>query len=471
MRRQRRRGAPAVPRDNRSVLSERALERRLKRHLMKERHAYFVPCVPGFEDVLEAEVAPLPGAEELERTRGGVSFTGPLDLVYHANLHLASGQRVLLRVGTYLAQSFTMLYDHLRRIHWELYLGFQPTYSVRVATSASRLDMQSRIEQTLDDAIRARIEPLGLRPESDPNAVIGIHLRLYRDRCTVSIDTSGAHLHRRGTRTHVGEAPLRETLAAACLLAADVRGARVVVDPFCGSGAIVLEAARILAGAPAGARRAFAFASMPFFQRSKWERFRLEALDAADAADAADAEVHGGDGAGSDAAAADEATAAADEAAAARVVASDLDEAVLTALRSNLTRSNRAQGDGREAGPAAHDAQGQPMPERGVPVEIEVADATTRSYPPLDEASRGLIAANLPYGRRILSPRQADDLAARFSAALVARAAGWEIALVTQHPEHFVRAPFRVVRRTDFRNGGLHVTFVHAAIPRNPSHR
>ena len=394
------------------MLSERALERRLKRHLMKERHDFFVPCVPGFEDVLEDEVRALPGAEDLARTRGGMTFSGPLDLTYHANLRLATGQRVLLRVGTYLAQTFPMLYDHLRRIHWELYLGFQDAYSVRVATSASRLDMSARIEGTLADAIRARTEDLGLDPRPHPDASIGIHLRLHRDRCTVSIDTSGAHLHRRGVRTHVGEAPLRETLAAACLLAADASGAQVVVDPFCGSGAIALEAARILAGAPPGAARTFAFEVMPWFQPSKWERFRAEAVANAEP-------VENG-----------------------RVIASDLDRAALDALHANASRL-----------PA------------GIPVEVQEADALARTFPPLAAGVRGLVATNLPYGKRILSPRRAAELAERFSDALRAGAGGYEVAVVTQHAEPFMLAPFRVLRRTDFRNGGLRVSFVHASLP------
>lgn len=396
--------------DHHLVLTPRALERRLKRHLLKEDHAFFVPCAPGFEDVLEAEVRALPGVEDVVLERGGAHVAGPLDVVYHANLHVATGQRVLLRVGTYLAQNFAMLYDHLRRVHWELYLGFAPGYRVRVTASQSRLNVAERIADVVDDAIRERVGDLGLAPVRDEDAPIAFHLRLYQDRCTVSVDTSGEHLHRRGVRTHVGDAPLRETLAAACLRAAEVGNARVVVDPFCGSGSLVVEAARMLAGMPAGSARTFAFEAMPWFQQSKWERWRDEAV-----ASFVPGEV--------------------------RIEASDLDERSLAALQRNLERLAVE-----------------------VPVDVRRADALQRRYPDPSSEGRVLIVGNLPYGKRISSPGGAAALAQRFAATLEQRAAGAEVALVTRHPEAFEGPAFELLRRTDFRNGGLRVAFVHASV-------
>ena len=114
-----------------SKLSQRALERRLKRHLLKVEQRFLAVCVPGFEPYLEEEVRALPEVEEVESVRGGVEFSGPLDMVYHANLHLRTAHRVLLRIDDFLAQSYPVLFDRTKRISWELYLGFAETLSIK----------------------------------------------------------------------------------------------------------------------------------------------------------------------------------------------------------------------------------------------------------------------------------------------------------------------------------------------------
>lgn len=236
-------------------------------------------CQPGLEPVLADEVRALPEVGAVNEVHGGVEFSGPIELMYHANLQLSTAHRVLLRVANFLAQSGPALFGHIRRIVWEHYLGFEPHYSLHVTSRASRLNHFEKMRSTISKGISAELEKLGLAPTLQPEAPLQFFVRLEDDRATVSVNTSGEHLHRRGYRTQVGTAPLRETLAAALLLSGPLFKSDVVIDPMCGSGTLLLEAVRLKRGLPAGANRSFAFQHLPFFNPSHWERLKREALD------------------------------------------------------------------------------------------------------------------------------------------------------------------------------------------------
>jgi putative N6-adenine-specific DNA methylase len=289
-------------------LTARALERRLKRHVRKARQQFFVVCAPGFEDVLEQELTTLPAGAEvtiLSKTNGGILLEGHLDAIYYLHLHLATAHRILWRVGKGLAQSYPMLYNKARKLPWEHYLGFCPTYTVHVTASESYLNHQRGIAECLADAIRYRLEPLGLLAkhvatsnETPDESTIEIYVRLFQDRCTLSINTSGAHLHKRGYRDHSYAAPLRETLAAAVLRKLNLANYTTFIDSMCGSGTLLIEAALSSRGMPLGfvvdddtalgerevaspKVREYDFENLPIFQASKWQRLGREALSAA----------------------------------------------------------------------------------------------------------------------------------------------------------------------------------------------
>jgi putative N6-adenine-specific DNA methylase len=381
-------------------LSERALERRLKRHLLKAPQTFFAPCAPGFEGVLAGEVSTLPDAHGLTDERGGVSFSGLLDTLYHANLHLRSAHRVLLRVDDFLAQSYPMLFDHARRVPWEHYLGFQPHYSVQVSAKASRLRHHNRLISTLSEAITARLAPLGLLPTFKDDAAPEIYLRLYQDRATLSINTSGEHLHKRGYRTHITAAPLRETLAASILLTLPITQYDLIVDPFCGSGTLLTEAWQILSRTPPGAARRFAFEALPFFMDSKWRRLRAEALAAQVIPTAA-------------------------------LIGCDISTEAIDAARTNA---------------AASAAQ----------ITLEQADAFTLTPAELPRAKRPLIVSNLPYGERLTSKAEAAGLYQRLAEHLARHFAGWEFAFVASAVD-WPNGPCIVTEKRAFHNGGLAV--------------
>ena len=282
-------------------LTERGLQRRLKRHFMKSTHEFFAVCIPGLENLCKAELDALNDnlndsletklIETIDIEHGGVSFTGPLELLYHTNLNLRIAHRILLRIDSFLAQNPPMLYNKARKIPWEHYLGFSDEFRLHSTARSSKLNHHEQLQNIIHDAILARMEPLGRKPvvNSDTNtsgannsgANIDFQIRLYQDRCHLSLNTSGTHLHKRGYRVAQGKAPIRESLAAALLMLSDWQEHDLIYDPMCGAGTIMIEAASLARKLPLPAvtKRNFAFEASPFFQESRWQRLQNTALE------------------------------------------------------------------------------------------------------------------------------------------------------------------------------------------------
>jgi hypothetical protein len=251
-------GSPTAP----EPLSDNALNRRVKRFLRDAPHACFVQVTPGLEDVLRSEMKALGIEPDAREDRGGVHAMMSVQQIMQANLWLRTASRVLLRIGPeFAAASKPMLFDHLRKLPWEVHVGRAGTYALRASARRSVLKSGGELEGVAHDAIRRRLESLGLHATHDPKANLEFHLRLDKDRAQVSLNTSGAHLHRRGERLHVGVAPIRETLAAAAALLAmqafeqretGPKRPDVVVDPFCGSGTMLIEMHHVLTGRAPG---------------------------------------------------------------------------------------------------------------------------------------------------------------------------------------------------------------------------
>ena len=258
-------------------LSPAGLERRLKRHLLKETQKFFAITTPGFEKILEKELSLLPECKVESMINGGVEFSGPLALVYYANLKLRTANRVLLRVDSFIAKSYPELFNKASRIDWELYAGFARKIAWEVSAHSSRLHHTANIEKTVSDACAAHMRSLGVNATRQDEAPVRFHVRLADDTCTISIDSSGDLLHKRGYRQEIGHAPLRETIAACLLLHAHYNAFPVIADPLCGSGTFLIEAALMAAVRPAGANRSFVFEHWPSFRPALWERIEREA--------------------------------------------------------------------------------------------------------------------------------------------------------------------------------------------------
>ena len=244
---------------------------------------FFATCAPGIEPTLHAEARALRLAR-LERQVGGVRFDGTLADAWKANLWLRTAVRVLMRVGRFEARDADQLYRGVQEVDWTRFLRPEGRLVVDAHATESALDhtlfVAQRVKDAIVDGFRASS---GVRPSvSKDDADLGVHVHLFRDRCTLSVDTSGESLHKRGWRRYQGRAPLAETIAAALVLESGWDRRSPLVDPFCGSGTILTEAALIAAGvAPGIFRERFGFSRWPGHDDDAWRALVARAREEA----------------------------------------------------------------------------------------------------------------------------------------------------------------------------------------------
>lgn len=231
----------------------------------------FLATAPGLEPALRDE-AQEAGFEAPRVVPGGVETRGGWAEVWRANLVLRGAGRVLVRVGAFRAMHLAQLDKRARKFDWAAFL--RPDVPVRVEATChkSRIYHDRAAAQRIERAIS---ETLGA-PVS-PTAALRVMVRIEDDLCTMSLDSSGEPLHRRGHKQAVGKAPMRETLAALFLQQCGFTGAEPVLDPMCGSGTFVIEAAEIAAGLPPGRDRDFAFMQFANHDPAGYAAFRAEA--------------------------------------------------------------------------------------------------------------------------------------------------------------------------------------------------
>ncbi|MBA3599576.1 MAG: class I SAM-dependent RNA methyltransferase [Methylibium sp.] len=254
----------------------------------------FLPCAAGVEALLAAEVQRLLPEAAPQTQRGGVALPGGVSEAMALNLGSRLAQRVLWRVAEGGYRSEDDLYDLARTVPWGDWLT--PTQTLKVDVTAQRAPLKSlnfaglRIKDGVCDAMR---DALGERPSVDirhPDLPLLLHLTA--DQATLYVDTSGESLFKRGWREDQGEAPLKETLAAAMLAAAGWQGREEdgpLLDPVCGSGTIAIEAAQIACGIAPGALRRFTFGRLGPFRDAATQRTWRDLRDAAQAAQHASA--------------------------------------------------------------------------------------------------------------------------------------------------------------------------------------
>lgn len=224
----------------------------------------FCVAPPGLEDVLAAE-ARAAGFGPVATDRGGVSFPGTWPDVMRANLVLRGAGRVLARIGGFRAMHLAQLDKRARKFDWSAHLRADVPLRVEVTCRKSKIYHAGAAKERIVTAIT---ESLGA-PVTD-DAPLRLMARIEDDLVTFSLDTSGEPLHRRGYKEAVGKAPLRETLAALFLRHCGYDGTEPVVDPMCGSGTFVIEAAEIAAGLNPGRARHFAFEDLAGFDAEAW---------------------------------------------------------------------------------------------------------------------------------------------------------------------------------------------------------
>lgn len=216
------------------------------------------PCHFGLEAVLKKEIYDL-GYEILQVEDGKITFEGDAEAICRANIFLRTTERILLKVGEFPAETFEELFQGIKALPWEAYLPLDGKFWVTKASSIksklfSASDIQSVAKRAMVERMRAAY---GADWFSEESASYPVRIFLMKDKVTVAIDTTGESLHKRGYRQLSGKAPLTETLAAALLLLTPWRADRVLVDPMCGSGTFLIEAAMMAANIAPGMQRHF----------------------------------------------------------------------------------------------------------------------------------------------------------------------------------------------------------------------
>lgn len=249
----------------------------ISRSTMAAPFSLFVSCAPGLEPLLAAELAEL-GALGPEALAGGVRASGHRRVVYRANLESGLASHVLVRVGAVVATDLGALEHGLSELPWERFLSPGVPRAFRVTARKSRIIHTGAIAERAARAIAVRLRDDRLEPDESG---VPVQIRMDHDRATLSIDTSGVPLHRRGYRLSIGKAPLREDLARALVIASGWDRKSPLIDPFCGSGTIGIEAALLARGIPPGAKRGFAFERTALFDETDWKKVRESALERA----------------------------------------------------------------------------------------------------------------------------------------------------------------------------------------------
>lgn len=371
----------------------------------------FAVVAPGLGDICAAELTAL--GIPAHQVAGGVAFSGDARTLATANLRLTTATRVLVRLGEFHAAAFSELHSRAARLPWEQYFAGVPRVAVQATAHKSRLHHTGGIRERIIKGLGERLgcEPqLATADDDDETAdVTRVVVRLERDHCTVSVDSSGDPLHRRGYRLALARAPLRPTLAAGILRAAGWTPGEPLLDPMCGSGTLVLEAARTACDLPAGGDRNFLFESWP-------------GLPGRDALAAARNDLPQG-------------TASVREPLA--IVGSDRDPGAISAARANAERARVAAA-----------------------VRLDVRPLSACEPPP----GRGLVISNPPYGIRVGKRGPLRDLYAQLGHVLRTRCPGWRVALLCGDDLwRHTGLPLNLAR--NLRNGGLAVQLVTGHVP------
>ena len=260
--------------------SESALFKRIKRHVIGRERTFFAATPPGFEALCLQELLNLdPVVGNTRVTPGGVEFKGRLEDCYRANLSLHLPNRILMRIDEFKSTNFRQLDRKAGDIPWELYLSPGSLLKVHVTTKHCRLHHSTAISDRFQKAATSRLSGIqdAEKPSKTASAEQNIFVRGKDDRFSVSIDSSGDLLYKRGLKKHSGKAPLRETLAAAALRLAGYEGSQPLIDPMCGAGTFSLEGALMAKCMPPGWFRNFAFMEWPSYLAKRWEYIKRQA--------------------------------------------------------------------------------------------------------------------------------------------------------------------------------------------------
>jgi putative N6-adenine-specific DNA methylase len=372
----------------------------------------FAIAAPGLEPIVARELRSL--GERPRIDEGGVSWEGDARSMMRANLWLRTASRVLLRVARFRATAFYELEQRAKRVPWHEFVQPGRAVEFHVTARKSKLYHSDAIAERLQKAAGSGPLATGRRPELKAESSQLFVVRVLHDDFTISADTSGALLHMRGYRLAIGKAPIRETLGAALLMAAGWDGETALLDPFCGSGTIPIEAAMIARNVAPGLRRGFAFLDWPAHYDPAW---RVVLKDAK-------SQIRQSPRVG--------------------IVASDRDAGVVDSARANADRA-------------------------GVGDALTLSVRAVSSIEPTDGA--GLVATNPPYGKRASEGADVRNVYAQMGKVLRARFVGWRLALYSPDDRLSRQTGLELTELFRTSNGGLKVSALGGEIGTNPVDR
>lgn len=370
------------------------------KNIVVKKFKIVVKTFAGLEQVLAAELKAL-GAESVTPERRAVSFLGDKAMLYKANFLLRTALKVLRPVAQFKIHWKDDLYNNTKKINWSEYLTLGKSFAID-STVQSELFVNSmyaslKVKDAIADYFR---ETLGKRPsvnQHDPD--IRIHVYLMGDHCEISLDSSGESLHKRGYRMGQGEAPVNEVLAAGMIMLAGWNGQSDFMDPMCGSGTFLIEAAMIAKGIPAGIyRKSFAF--------EKWLDFDENLFS----------EIYNGDY---------------ERETSIRIFGSDISVQSCAIARANIKNAGLSKA-----------------------IEVEVKDFISLD-PPFEDA---IIITNPPYGER-MKPQSVAELYRAMGDVLKQKYAGYAAWIISSSEEGFRNIGLKPSRKIELFNGALPCSF------------
>lgn len=354
----------------------------------------------GLENVLASEIRAL-GAESVSVERRAVSFIGDQEMMYKANFHLRTAIKILKPIAEFEVTTRDELYDHAKNIPWTKYLALGKSFAID-STVQSEMFVNSmfaslRVKDAIADQFR---EATGKRPSvnsDDPDIRINVHL--MNNHCTLSLDSSGESLHKRGYRIGQGEAPINEVLAAGMILLTGWHGEKDFLDPMCGSGTLLIEAAMIAKGIPPGMyRKSFGFEQWPDFDQKLF------------------GEIYNGDY---------------EKEFDGKIIGSDISAMDIALAKANVKNASLSK-----------------------VIELQVQDFI-KMEPPF---ANGIIITNPPYGER-MKPQSITELYTSIGNTLKNRFAGFEAWIISSSEDGLKSIGLKPAKKIDLYNGALACSF------------
>jgi putative N6-adenine-specific DNA methylase len=361
----------------------------------------FAACQPGLEPLLAREIAGL-GAQT-SAVPGGVDFSGDVVLAMRAARWLGTASHLVLRVAEFRCRAPGELERKAAEVPWRVWLRADVPLAIRATSRATRVYHTGLIAERVRAAISRALGAAPPTPSAPDAPAARLQVRFQRDVCTLSLEATSTPLHRRGYRLEGAKAPLREDLAHALVLASGWTPELALLDPFCGSGTIAIEAAGLALGLAPGRLRAPALEHLALFDAGAWR---------AAAAETRPARV-------------------------APISASDRDAGAIAAARANAERAGVAHA-----------------------IAFERAAVTKSAWlaAPESAPARGVLVTNPPFGRRVSESRKLETLYQALGHRAARLGAGWRVAILAHDPRLARRTGLALAVAFSTRHGGLSVS-------------